>query len=209
MTTGQTTNPMAGNDFPNYHRLLDAYWPEASEKKRKQLETEIWERFGVEKAVFVLDMSGFSRLTQEHGAVHYLSMVRRMNLAMETVIDRNQGQLVKFEADNCFAIFDTVGDAVRCAIAANMQFEGMNLLTVSEFDIRVCIGISHGHFLLVEDRDFFGDAVNKASRLGEDIAEPGEILVDADLADSLAHLRFEPVTRTSPKGDVSALLVQY
>lgn len=209
MTSGPTRTPTPGNDFPNYHRLLDAYWPEASQKKRRELENEIWDRFGVEKAVFVLDMSGFSRLTQEHGAVHYLSMVRRMNLAMETVIARNQGQLVKFEADNCFAIFDTVGDAVRCAIAANMQFEGMNLLTVSEFDIRVCIGISHGHFLLVEDRDFFGDAVNKASRLGEDIAEPGEILVDASLAGALSHQRFEKVTRATPKGDVPALLIQY
>jgi adenylate cyclase len=197
------------NDFANYHRLLDVYWPEASEKKRKTIEAEIWERFGVEMAVFVLDMSGFSRLTQEHGAVHYLSMVRRMNLALDSIIGRNQGKLVKFEADNCFAVFPTVADAVQCGISANMQFEGMNLLTIREFDIRVCIGISHGHFLLVEERDFFGDAVNKASRLGEDIAEPGEILVDKDLSSSLSQFRHEPETRSTPKGDVSFLSIRY
>ncbi len=60
----QDGDPMAKNDgkndFANYHRLLDVYWPEASEKKRKTIEAEIWERFGVEMAVFVLDMSGFS-----------------------------------------------------------------------------------------------------------------------------------------------------
>lgn len=197
------------NDFANYHRLLDSFWSETSEKVRKEVEGEIWDRFGIEMAVFVLDMSGFSRLTQKHGAVHYLSMVRRMNLALASVIERNQGRLVKFEADNCFAIFPTAADAVQCGIAANMQFEGMNLLTVSEFDIRVCIGVSFGHILLVEERDFFGDAVNKASRLGEDIAEPGEILVDPKLKNKLTNVRQSLVTRDTPKGPVEALMIQY
>jgi adenylate cyclase len=197
------------NDFANYHRLLDTYWAESSEKVRKETESEIWDRFGIETAVFVLDMSGFSRLTQQHGAVHYLSMVRRMNLALASVIERNQGRLVKFEADNCFAIFPTPADAVQCGIAANMQFEGMNLLTESKFDIRVCIGISFGHILLVEERDFFGDAVNKASRLGEDIAEPGEILVDMKLKDRLVNVRSELTSRDTPKGQVDMLSVLY
>lgn len=197
------------NDFACYHRLLDTFWAETSQKIRKDVENEIWDRFGIEKAIFVLDMSGFSRLTQKHGAVHYLSMVRRMNLALASVIERNQGQLVKFEADNCFAIFPTPADAVQCGIAANMQFEGMNLLTEEEFDIRVCIGISFGHILLVEERDFFGDAVNKASRLGEDIAEPGEILVDPALKNKLVSIRHTPTTRDTPKGPVEALSVQY
>lgn len=197
------------NDFACYHRLLDTFWAESSEKVRKQVENEIWDRFGIETAVFVLDMSGFSRLTQIHGAVHYLSMVRRMNLALASIIERNQGRLVKFEADNCFAIFPTPVDAIQCGIAANMQFEGMNMLTEPEFDIRVCIGISFGHILLVEERDFFGDAVNKASRLGEDIAEPGEILVDMKLADRVVSIRQEQITRDTPKGPIEALSVLY
>jgi len=204
-----TTQADTPNDFANYHRLLDSFWSESSERQRKQIENEIWDRFGVEAAVFVLDMSGFSRLTQTHGAVHYLSMVRRMDLALESVVTRNQGTLVKFEADNCFAIFPTPMDAVQCAIAANMQFEGMNLLTDPEFDIRVCIGISFGHILLVEQRDFFGDAVNRASRLGEDIAEPGEILIDPRLDNRLVNLRLTSVTRKTPKGPVETLSVQY
>ena len=204
-----TENPEDRNDFDCYHRLLDAFWAESSEKVRKDVENEIWDRFGIETAVFVLDMSGFSRLTQKHGAVHYLSMVRRMNLALSSVIERNRGQLVKFEADNCFAIFPTPADAVQCGIAANMQFEGMNLLTDQEFDIRVCIGISSGHILLVEERDFFGDAVNKASRLGEDIAEPGEILVDMKLKDKIISSRQERITRDTPKGPIEALSILY
>ncbi|WP_416900064.1 MAG: adenylate/guanylate cyclase domain-containing protein [Minwuia sp.] len=200
---------MEETGFAAYHRLLDEYWPESDGETRHRIEDEIWRRFGIEAAVLVLDMSGFSRLTQQYGAVHYLSMVRRMNISMEDVIARNQGQLVKFEADNSFAIFPTVNDALRCAIAANMQFQGMNLLTVERFDIRVCIGIAYGKILLVDGRDFFGEAVNTASRLGEDLADPGEILVDAALEDALAAFRFDRIERDTPRGRVDALSIRY
>ena len=53
----------------------------------------------------------------------------------------------------------------------------MNLITPPELDIRVSCGIDFGRFLLVKEGEFFGDVVNKASKLGEDISGPGEILV--------------------------------
>lgn len=42
--------------------------------------------------------------------------------------------------------------------------------------IEVAVGIGHGPILLA-DHDFFGDEVNLASKLGEDIAGHGEILL--------------------------------
>ena len=39
------------------------------------------------------------------------------------------------------------------------------------------IGIDFGRFLLIEDADFYGGPVNLASKLGEDIAKSGQILV--------------------------------
>ncbi|WP_417520078.1 adenylate/guanylate cyclase domain-containing protein [Minwuia sp.] len=197
------------NSFAAYHALLDIYGRETSEKTRREIENDIWTRFGRECAVFVLDMSGFSRLTESHGAVHYLSMVRRMNLTLTDIVRRNDGTLIKFEADNCFAIFPTIRDAVQCAISANMHFEGTNKLTSDAFDIDICIGISFGEILLIEERDFFGDAVNRAARLGEDIAGPGEILVDAELADQLVRFRHEPVVRETGKGRVDAIRISY
>ena len=41
-------------------------------KIRKKLEKKLWSEYGAEHAVFVLDMSGFSRLTRRYGIVHYL-----------------------------------------------------------------------------------------------------------------------------------------
>jgi adenylate cyclase len=55
----------------------------------------------------------------------------------------------------------------------------MNVLTEDEFDIRVSIGIDYGDVLLIGGPDYFGNAVNCACKMGEDIADPGEILVSA------------------------------
>merc|ERR1719420_1915585 len=43
-------------------------------------------------------------------------------------------------------------------------------------DVSVSIGIKDGSLVLIEG-DVYGDPVNVASKLGEDIAEPGELLV--------------------------------
>jgi class 3 adenylate cyclase len=124
-----------------------------------------------------MDMSGFSRLTQKFGIVHYLSMVKRMQITTLPIIEQLGGQVIKYEADNCFAAFKEVLPAARAAVRINTAFNAMNLFTESAFDIRVSIGIDYGDVLMIGGPDYFGDAVNCASKLGEDVAGPGEILV--------------------------------
>jgi adenylate cyclase len=160
-----------------FEKLLLKYAENTTESGRKNIEQQLWRRFGAHKAVFVMDMSGFSRLTQKYGIVHYLSMVHRMQLVTQPIIEQHAGQVVKFEADNCFAAFDNPHDAVRAAIAVNIAFSSMNLFTPEEFDIRVSIGIDDGDVLMIGGPDYFGNPVNGACKLGEDIASPGEILV--------------------------------
>jgi class 3 adenylate cyclase len=126
-----------------------------------------------------MDMSGFWLLAQRHGIVHYLSMVRRMQLATKPIIEQYHGEVVKFEADNCFAMFDDPVAAVRAAVALNTAFFSMNLLTNDEFDISVSIGIDYGDLLLIGGPDYFGNPVNCACKIGEEIGGPGEILVTA------------------------------
>jgi class 3 adenylate cyclase len=41
-------------------------------------------------------------------------------------------------------------------------------------------GIDYGRILIVGNEDCFGDAVNRACKLGEDVAAAGEILVTQD-----------------------------
>lgn len=160
-----------------FENLLLKYSQASSPAERKQIEDKLWQKFGAEKAILIMDMSGFSILTQRYGIVHYLSMVRRMQLTSKPIVEEHHGEVVKFEADNCFAMFDQPLDAVQTAFALNTAFKAMNTFTEETFDIRVSIGIDYGKVLLIGGPDYFGAAVNRASKLGEDVAHPGEMLI--------------------------------
>ncbi len=157
-------------------RLLDSYLA-APAADLASIEAEIWDLLGAEKAVLVLDMSGFSRITQEHGIVRFLAMVRMMQTATRPIIARYGGDLVKYEADNLFAVFDTPAAALAAAKAINVGLDTSNIVTDAARDIEVCIGIDAGKVLHIPGVELFGDAMNMASKLGEDLAGPGEILI--------------------------------
>lgn len=145
--------------------------------ERHRIEESLWEEFGREYAVFVLDMSGFSLLTRKYGIVHYLSMVRRMQMTTEPIVKSYGGFMIKYEADNCFAVFPDPLSAVNAAIAMQHAFRAENLLTSDDLDIHISCGIDYGKILIVGHEDCFGDPVNRASKMGEDLAVAGEILV--------------------------------
>lgn len=160
-----------------FYELMLRYSQEPDAGRREALESEIWGEYGVERAVLIMDMSGFSILTQRHGIVHYLSMITRMQLTAAPVIKSHGGSVVKFEGDNCYAIFPDALNAIRACIAMNFAFDAANILTDDDLDIRVACGIDYGKLLMPHPRDFYGHCVNRASKLGEDLAEAGEILV--------------------------------
>ena len=160
--------------------LLFSYSKQNDKREFDRIENILWSEFGLERTIFVLDMSGFSLLSKKYGVVHYLSMVRRMQVTVQPIIVRHGGTLVKFEADNCFAVFPEPLDAIRAAIEMNGALDVVNRETPEALDIFIACGIDYGRVLMVGDFDFFGDAVNRASKLGEDLASAGDIFVAAE-----------------------------
>jgi class 3 adenylate cyclase len=116
-------------------------------------------------------------LTRKYGIVHYLSMVRRMQLTTEPIVKSYGGFMIKYEADNCFAVFPDPLSAVNAAIAMQHAFSAANLLTSEDLDIHIACGIDFGKILMIGHEDCFGDPVNRASKIGEDLAAAGEILI--------------------------------
>ena len=145
----------------------------AAPDERLQIESDIRKQFEVQKAVFALDMSGFSLTVRRDGILAYLGMIRRMQNITSPIIVEFGGVLVKHEADNVLALFDRPADAVRAALKINEQL----LMQGSDRLIRVSIGIDFGRLLSIDGADCFGDPVNTACKLGEDIAQAGEILI--------------------------------
>ena len=166
-----------------FQELLLNYSQTEESDERQKIEETLWGEYGAEYAVFVLDMSGFSLLTRKHGIVHYLSMVRRMQLTTEPIVKSYGGMMIKYEADNCFAVFPDPLSAVNSAIAMQHAFTAENLLTSDDLDIHISCGIDYGKILIIGHEDCFGEPVNRASKIGEDIAAAGEIIVTKEAMD--------------------------
>ncbi|MCM8542456.1 MAG: adenylate/guanylate cyclase domain-containing protein [Lentisphaeraceae bacterium] len=160
-------------------------------QEQQGLEQTLWDEFGDEKAVFILDMSGFSLTVQRYGVIHYLSMIRRMQLTVEPIINQYGGRVIKFEADNCFAVLDNVESAIKAGIDINKALKEENEKTPEEFNIHVACGIDYGKILIIDNQDFFGNAVNCACKLGEDLAERGDIYVAQEAFNSVPEGQFD------------------
>ena len=142
------------------------------------IDREIWDKFGETHAVWVLDMCGFSRLTMRYGITHFLSMIHRLHGIVRPLIARHAGRVVKTEADNVFATFGRVEDAVGAARDVQEQLATANVFLPDDWDLHASIGIGYGELLMIsDDDDFYGNELNLASKLGEDIAEAGETLL--------------------------------
>lgn len=195
-----------------FHELLLHFSQSNASEDRAKIEQSLWEDYGAEYAVFVLDMSGFSLLTRKYGVIHYLSMVKRMQLTTEPIIKSYGGILIKYEADNCFAVFPDPLSAVNAAVAMQHAFAASNLLTAEELDIHISCGIDYGKVLIIGQEDCFGDPVNRASKIGEDLAAAGEILITKEAKDRMpseAEIHYREISVSISGTALPAYAIEY
>lgn len=203
------TDPESGDLQPaaNTRARLEEYLDEMIERPERRLEITkaLEETFTQERAIMVLDMSGFSRTTQKDGIVPFLLMIHQMKLVARPALAAHRGTLIKEEADNLFCLFDTIADAVAASRAITQRLGVVNLLLPERNRLYVSIGLGYGRILNVENHDLFGDEVNVASKLGEDVAGMGHVLLTAAAAKAAGE-GFNLIEHTI---SVSGLSLQY
>ena len=164
-----------------FSMLLDRLMA-ATPAERPAIEQLLRDAFSRRKAVLALDMSNFTLSVRREGILSYLCRIRQMHRLTRPIVQAHLGDVVKYDADNLLAVFDEPERAVQAAIAmhhasAESATEGSNLA--------FSIGIDYGEVLLIAEADCFGDAVNLAYKLGEDVAQPGEVLVSPAVQERL------------------------
>ena len=163
------------------HADLEALIAELSdagdEETEGRVRKAIWDRFGATGATFISDMANFSRTSRSHGICHFLKLIHRARAVVAPIVADNKGVLLKCDADNCYAYFEDAGDAVQASFDVNAELFRGNQLRELDEHIYLSVGIDYGELLLVGDSDFYGDPVNTASKLGEDLAVTGETLI--------------------------------
>jgi class 3 adenylate cyclase len=157
-----------------FQRLLDERL--ADPGRAEAVDEELRRRFETEAAVMMTDSSGFTRKTRNQGIIHVLSLLKMHGDLLGAVIEAHGGTLLKREADNLFALFDEAEKALVAGRAMMAALRDYNRSADPDNRVQIGMGIGWGPVLRLP-RDAFGDQVNQASKLGEDTAKKGEILI--------------------------------
>jgi class 3 adenylate cyclase/TolB-like protein len=118
-------------------------------------------------AIMFTDIVGYTALMGENEASAY-QLLKRNRQVQKPIIRKYGGKWLKEMGDGVLASFQTVSDAVYCAIE-------IQLYCKKEPDLKLKIGIHQGE-VMVEEGDVFGNGVNIASRL-EPLTPAGSIYV--------------------------------
>lgn len=172
------------------------------------IDAHIWKIFGERRAILVSDMTGFTLRTDRFGITHFLALIRAMLDLADPILLRHDGFLLKTEADTLFVLFRDPGSALRCADELHAASLAYNATRHPDDQINFCFGIGYGDILLIGDDDAFGAEINRAFKLGEDIARGGETLLTPD---AHAHLADAGCTRrfTEVAGSGAGLMQRY
>lgn len=138
----------------------------------------------IETTVMMCDSSGFTRRTHEYGILHFLAVMTDVYDRFEPILAKKRGTLISRGADNLLAIFDSPADGVDAAIAMQRLLEKFNAGKPDRDQFQLCMGFHFGSILRVQDA-IFGDKVNIASKIGEDLAAADEIIVTGEVAKRL------------------------
>jgi len=135
-------------------------------------------------AILATDIVGYSRMVETDEAAT-LGAIRKLRAeAIDPLVARHHGRLVKLMGDGAIVEFGSVVDAVTCAIAIQTETRAIEATSPRERRIVFRMGINLGD-VVVEGGDLLGDGVNVAARL-EQLCDPGGILISGTAYD---HLR--------------------
>jgi class 3 adenylate cyclase len=170
--------------------LLQSYRA-APEGERGAIALSIVRRFAAERTIMIGDMPGFTRRVEREGIVHYLSLIYEMRRVSREVIEAQHGYLFKADADNVFAAFYTADAGVDAALGIQRALRALNKELPAADQVQLGLALAHGPVLAIEQHDVWGQAINLASKLGEDLAGAGEILAHESVLPAFRGRGFE------------------
>jgi adenylate cyclase len=135
----------------------------------------LYRRLDRPPAVCFLDLTGYTRLTQERGDQAAAEVATRLATLVRRSAQEHGGTPVKWLGDGVMFYFREPAAAVLASLEM-VEAVGRQGLPPAH------VGI-HAGPVVFQDGDYFGRTVNLAARIG-DYARPGEVLVSQEVVDA-------------------------
>lgn len=126
-------------------------------------------------AMCFLDITGYTRLTQERGDAAAADLATSLARLVERASLRHGGRPVKWLGDGVMFFFPNPGPGVVAALEMVVGVADAGLPPAH-------VGL-HAGSVVFQEGDYYGQTVNVASRIAE-YARPGEVLVSQEVVDA-------------------------
>src|SRR3954469_11015534 len=144
------------------------------------------EKFRRTITVMFTDIKGSTAYFEKYGDVAGLMMVHQCNDALQRIVERHGGRVVKTIGDAIMATFEDSAESVQAAIEMQQQLIVFNAPKPEQDHVFIRIGLNHGSGI-VKSNDVFGDVVNVASRV-ESVALPEQIVISDSVNQQVSQL---------------------
>lgn len=135
------------------------------------------------RAILFADVTDSTRIYELHGDKRAARSIDACIGELARIVAAHNGTVVKTIGDEIMAAFSDVDSA--CRASHDMQAAVSVMQPVEGIQHAIRVGFHHGD-VLASENDFWGDAVNTASRVTE-LARPGQILTTAVTVDSMSE----------------------
>jgi adenylate cyclase len=152
--------------------------------KRPELDCKTFPDLFRKRAVVFTDTADFTLRTARDGILHFLMVFDAVTSLAEDVVKRTGGEMVKVEGDSLLIRYEDANEAVRGVLELDEAIQAYNRGRPENEQVHFSYGVGYGDILDTDD-DMFGLEVNLASKIGEDLAEPGEALLTASASAAL------------------------
>jgi adenylate cyclase len=178
-----------------YHANQEHTWNEALiEEIEEALDRAgLRSRMEVTPAICFLDITGYTRLTEERGDQAAAELAERLAPLVQRSAERHGGKVVKWLGDGVMFHFREPIGGVTAALEMVDAIAAAGLPPAH-------VGLHTGP-VVFQGGDYFGRTVNLAARIGERAA-PGQVLVTQEIVDRVAPdgIAFEPIGAVELKG---------
>jgi class 3 adenylate cyclase len=156
---------------------------------------EFNQRYKRQCAILSIDMTGFTSSAINIGELQSFLRILDAQKVCIPVLKEFSASLIRCFADDIVAIFDDPHNAIDAAFETHRRIELFrHSAQASDHPTQCCIGIGCGEVFSIGPNLAQGDEMNRASKLGEDIARAKETLLTERAYDALktrTDIRFD------------------